>query len=318
MTPPIPTNLITGFLGVGKTTAVIDLLKRKNPAEKWAVLVNEYGTVSIDEAFIEGEATEGVSVRSVAGGCFCCTTAPMLPVALHFLLQDIRPDRLLIETSGLGHPARLMDTIRQNYAGRLELHATVGLVTPNDFTAPGMIDSNPVFRDQVQMSDILILNKADTATPELIQDFQTWAESLYPPKLLIVATQNGRMEADWLNLNRNDERRIDPATDSARGSDDNELPSARGWTFDPTTVFNEDQLLAVLGQTGSILRLKGVFHCEHDWIAVNRTASGLTVRSTAYRRDSRLEVFASGPPEVWPTWEAELLACIQPVRSVPG
>ncbi|WP_162271895.1 GTP-binding protein [Gemmata sp. SH-PL17] len=52
----VPTNLITGFLGVGKTTAVIDLLQRKEPGARWAVLVNEYGAVSIDDALIEGSA----------------------------------------------------------------------------------------------------------------------------------------------------------------------------------------------------------------------------------------------------------------------
>ncbi len=197
---PIPANLITGFLGVGKTTAVLDLLKRKDPREKWAVLVNEYGTVSIDDAFIEGEAVDGVSVRSVAGGCFCCTTAPMLPVALHFLLQEMRPDRLLIETSGLGHPAALVDNLRTNYADRIELRATLGIVTPSDFAAPGMIDSNPVFRDQVQLSDVLVLNKLDTATPQLVADFQRWANELFPPKLLVVATEQGRLEAGWLDV----------------------------------------------------------------------------------------------------------------------
>lgn len=197
---PIPANLITGFLGVGKTTAVIDLLRRKDPRQKWAVLVNEYGTVSVDDAFIEGEAAEGVSVRSVAGGCFCCTTAPMLPVALHFLLQEMRPDRLLIETSGLGHPAALVDTLRKSYADRIELRASIGIVTPADFAAPGMIDSNPVFRDQVQLSDVLVLNKMDTATPELIADFQRWANGLFPPKLLIAATSQGRLEEGWLDV----------------------------------------------------------------------------------------------------------------------
>jgi G3E family GTPase len=198
--PPIPANLFLGFLGVGKTTAVIDLLKRKDPREKWAVLVNEYGTVSVDDAFIEGEAAEGVSVRSVAGGCFCCTTAPMLPVALHFLLQEMRPDRLLIETSGLGHPAALVDTLREKYSDRIELRATVGFVTPSDFAAPGMIDSNPVFRDQVQLADVLVLNKLDTATPQLVSDFQTWANGFFPPKLLVAATEQGRVEPAWLDL----------------------------------------------------------------------------------------------------------------------
>src|SRR5947208_3289010 len=137
----VPVNLFTGFLGVGKTTAVIDLLGRKPAAEKWAVLVNEYGEVGIDAALIEGSGPEGVTVREVGGpegvtvrevggGCVCCATAPYLPVALHFLLVDAKPDRLLIETTGLGHPAKLLDTLREKYRGRLDLRATVGLVDP--------------------------------------------------------------------------------------------------------------------------------------------------------------------------------------------
>ena len=100
----IPTNLITGFLGVGKTTAVIDLLKRKPPGAPWAVLVNEYGDVSIDDALIAGSGPEGVTVREVAGGCVCCASAPYLPVAIHFLLVDAKPERLLIETDAPALP----------------------------------------------------------------------------------------------------------------------------------------------------------------------------------------------------------------------
>ena len=70
----VPTNLITGFLGVGKTTAVIDLLKQKAAGSRWAVLVNEYGEVSIDGALIEGSGPEGVTVQEVAGGCVCCAS----------------------------------------------------------------------------------------------------------------------------------------------------------------------------------------------------------------------------------------------------
>ena len=64
----IPVNLITGFLGVGKTTAVLDLLARKAAGSRWAVLVNEYGEVGIDGALIAGDAPDGVTVREVGGG----------------------------------------------------------------------------------------------------------------------------------------------------------------------------------------------------------------------------------------------------------
>jgi G3E family GTPase len=307
---PIPANLITGFLGVGKTTAVLDLLKRKDPRERWAVLVNEYGTVSIDDAFIEGEAVDGVSVRSVAGGCFCCTTAPMLPVALHFLLQDMRPDRLLIETSGLGHPAALVDTLRTSYADRIDLRATIGIVTPSDFAAPGMIDSNPVFRDQVQLSDVLVLNKLDTATPELVADFRRWANALFPPKLLVAATEQGRLEAEWLDLSPGSEEfsHAYHAHDAPHGAA-GEHRSAHGLIFPPETIFDEDALLAVLGRRPEITRLKGVFRCENGWLAVNRTNSGLSVKPTAYRRDSRLEAFSEMPD--WEGFEMALRGCVR-------
>jgi G3E family GTPase len=298
--PAIPTNLITGFLGVGKTTAVLDLLKLKNPAGKWAVLVNEYGSVSIDEAFIEGETSpEGVSVRSVAGGCFCCTTAPMLPVALHFLLQDHSIQRLIIETSGMGHPARLVDTIRRNYAGRLDLRATLGIVTPSDFTAPGMVDSNPVFRDQITMSDVLVLNKSDTAAPGVIERFQAWANELFPPKLLIAATTQGRLDPAWLDLSSSDERRV-------FGDHNAGAVNAKGWTFPPEVVFDEDRLLALLGGSPGVTRLKGIFRTEEEWIAVNRAGGSLTTKPTAYRRDSRIEVFGDLD---WKEFETSLLEC---------
>lgn len=87
------------------------------------------------------------------------------------------------------------------------------------------------------------------------------------------------------------------------------LPSARGWTFDPAVVFDEDQLLAMLGSHPGVTRLKGVFHCGDGWIAVNRTSSGTTVKPTAYRRDSRVEVFAAELPDGWEGFERELLAC---------
>src|SRR4051794_17304815 len=147
----VPVNLFTGFLGVGKTTAVIDLLGRKPAGERWAVLVNEYGEVGIDAALIEGSGPEGVTVREVGGGCVCCATAPYLPVALHFLLLDAKPDRLLIETTGLGHPAKLLDTLRANYRDRLDVRATLGLVDPADFARPEM-RANPIFREQVELA----------------------------------------------------------------------------------------------------------------------------------------------------------------------
>lgn len=76
MREPIPVNLVTGFLGVGKTTATRALLRHKPPGETWAVLVNEFGQVGIDQAAFDAGA--GIHIQALPGGCLCCTLgAPM-------------------------------------------------------------------------------------------------------------------------------------------------------------------------------------------------------------------------------------------------
>jgi G3E family GTPase len=317
----VPTNLITGFLGVGKTTAVLDLLARKAAGSRWAVLVNEYGEVGIDGALLDGAAPAGVTVREVGGGCVCCASAPYLGVALHFLLIDAKPDRLLIETTGLGHPAKLIDTLRTGYRGRLDVRATLGFVDPADFARPTM-RANPIFREQVELADVLVLNKLDAAGPELVADFRAWANALYPSKLLVAATEQGRIDPAWLDLAAGD----DPASrgrrppDSPLARDENPgadapgspAPAARGWTFPPDVVFDRDRVVALLSSP-ALVRAKGVFRTPHEWYAVNRArTSAPAVTPTAYRRDSRVEAFAEAPD--WAAFERELHAAVLPPR----
>jgi len=101
----IPANLVMGFLGAGKTTAILHLLDTKPAGETWAVLVNEFGAVGIDGTVIAGQ---GVFVKEVPGGCMCCAAGLPMQVAVNRLLREARPDRLLIEASGLGHPRRVL------------------------------------------------------------------------------------------------------------------------------------------------------------------------------------------------------------------
>jgi len=245
-----------------------------------------------------------VSVRSVAGGCLCCTTAPMLGVALHFLLSEQRPHRLIIETSGLGHPAKLLDTLREDYADRIEVRATLGFITPADFRAPGMIDSNPVFRDQITMSDVLILNKADTADERTLADFREWANALDPPKVLIAATRHGVIDPAWLDL-------TDPTPRGAMLSHRPTVQNARGWVYPPEVVFDAKALSAHLEAHPAIVRLKGIFHTTAGWRTYNRRDAAMSTAGTAYRRDSRVEVIGEVD---WPAWERELLAARQTHR----
>lgn len=131
---PVPTHVITGTLGSGKTTAITQLIASKPAAETWAVLVNEFGAVGIDEALLETSSAPlggGVAVKQLAGGCLCCALSGVTSVAIAQLVRQVRPSRLLIEPSGLGHPAALLDILRgEHLQTALAVQPLVCLVRP--------------------------------------------------------------------------------------------------------------------------------------------------------------------------------------------
>ena len=98
----VPTNIITGFLGVGKTTAIRKLLTNKPREERWSVLVNEFGEVGIDSNLFSenADSQDGVTISQVPGGCMCCTNGLPIQMALSLLLAKSKPHRLLIEPTG--------------------------------------------------------------------------------------------------------------------------------------------------------------------------------------------------------------------------
>ena len=113
----VPTNIITGFLGVGKTSAILQLLKHKPADQRWAVLVNEFGEIGVDQSLLQGQHgyRDGVFVTEVPGGCMCCAAGLPMRLALNQLLRTARPDRLLIEPTGLGHPREVLQVLMDGY-----------------------------------------------------------------------------------------------------------------------------------------------------------------------------------------------------------
>lgn len=343
----IPTNLITGFLGVGKTTAIRDLAARRPPHERWAILVNEYGEVGLDQALIEGHADTELVVSEIAGGCFCCSMEMPLDWTLDALIRQAQPHRVVIEPTGLGHPARVLDHLRgPRFRKVLDVRTTICLADPRDYQNP-RIGKSPVFLDQLHLADIVAINKTDVVEPAVVEQFQAWARSLFPPKLLVTTTQQGRLEHEWLDW-RVDEIRTPLFPEAHRGElavEDQRLstqsdlvsletassgmsprlekghphrfpvsndPSDRcGWIFSPKDVFHRDVLLDMLGGGFSVRRVKGVFRVEDDWIAFNRVGFEMSVESTAYRRDSRLEVILDHPSRRWDEFQYELMRCLK-------
>ncbi|MCM2530228.1 CobW family GTP-binding protein [Shewanella algae] len=157
---PVATNLITGFLGSGKTTFIKALLANKPADETWAVLVNEFGEIGID-AGLMGQSDSGVVIREVPGGCLCCAAGVPTQVAVTQLLARAKPDRLLIEPTGLGHPKEILKTLSsKQFAEVLSLKASICLFDPRKLSDK-RYSEHENFLSQLQIADILLAGKQD-------------------------------------------------------------------------------------------------------------------------------------------------------------
>lgn len=201
----IPVNLVTGFLGVGKTTGVMNLLSQKPADEYWAIVVNEFGEIGIDGATLSSQG-EGLQVAEVPGGCICCTTSPMLRVTLGKLARGKRPDRLLIEPSGLGHPAGIIDLLRDPMlASAFEVRAVVSLLDSRHLEDQ-RYTLHETWRDQLQLADVLVINKCDIADEAQIARAEAMGAAFFPPKLAIVRSVKGQFSPALLDLELHPER----------------------------------------------------------------------------------------------------------------
>lgn len=334
----IPTNLITGFLGAGKTSTVRSLLSQRPKGERWSVFVNEFGEVSIDQSLID--QTCDVRVKELGGGCLCCTMSYVMEPALAQFIRQSKPHRLLIEPSGAGHPAYLIDKLRgDNFKRVLDLRATICLVDPS-YAIEKKWQESSVFQDQIQMADIVVINWSDCHDPEVIKECQEWIKQFDPPKLFVTQTNMGQLDPKWLDLNHSVSRpplhghahkeelekaKTDTSTlenkiqsppspgQPIRMENNSQGKWACGWIFSPEDIFNRNLTLDLLGHAHPILRIKGVFNCRDEWWSINRTGEQTSFKPTTYRRDSRLEIITDHPVSSasWQEFEQKLLKCTQ-------
>jgi len=297
--------MVMGFLGAGKTTAVLNLLKQKPADEKWAVLVNEFGQVGIDGAIFEAS---GAIVREVPGGCLCCAVGLPFQVAVNRLLTEVEPDRLLIEPTGLGHPKRVLDMLAGGYFRTvLDVRASICLVDPRKLS-DSRYTSHENFIDQIALSDVLVANKMDLADKNAIESFERWAEGSRPCKTMIAQTVQGQLDVAWLNLTRNLERRasfpdahqawIRQTSEVTPTNKDQLISNAADGYQSFGTVFPERSCFDYVRTTRLLNnleaeRIKAVFATDKGWFIFNAVDGVMTIVPCKPSANSRIEIVAT-------------------------
>lgn len=190
MALPITSNIVTGFLGSGKTTLIRHVLRHGLRNERVAVIMNEMADIGID-----GRVLQSVNVDKMielSSGCICCSGFLQLGIAIQEIVETADPTLLLIETSGVAEIAPLVAELR---SVGLRADAVITVVDAENLSK--LLRESEAALEQIENADFLVLNKTDLVSPPAVEEAKNVLRRINE-RALLFKTQFSALETDLL------------------------------------------------------------------------------------------------------------------------
>ncbi|MGX1108665.1 MULTISPECIES: cobalamin biosynthesis protein CobW [Bradyrhizobium] len=300
----IPVTVVTGFLGSGKTTLIQHLIRNAN-GKKLAVLVNEFGSEGVDGDILKSCADANCPAENIvelANGCICCTVADdFIPAMEQLLARNVKPDHIVIETSGLALPKPLLKAFDwPEIRSRITVDGVIALADAEAVAAgrfapdPAAVDAqraadenldhetplSEVFEDQIACADLVLLTKADLAGAEGIKAAKEVIAAEMPREVPMLPVVDGTIDVRViLGLEAAAENDLASRPSHHDGEEEHEHDDFNSVVIDLPEVSDVDALIASikgLAREQNVLRAKG-------YIAVEGKPMRLLVQSVGER-----------------------------------
>ncbi len=215
----IPATVITGFLGAGKTTIIRNMLMNAG-GKKIALIINEFGDLGVDGEVLKGCGAENCTeddIIELTNGCICCTVADdFVPTMQKLLERDVKPDHIVIETSGLALPQPLVAAFNwPDIRTRVTVDGVVTVVDSAAVAAGRFADDHDrvdaireaddsldhdspieeLFEDQLTCADLIVLNKTDLLDGEGVARVRAEVAERIARKPTLIEAKNGDVPA---------------------------------------------------------------------------------------------------------------------------
>ena len=184
----IPVTVLTGYLGAGKTTLLNRILSESH-GKRYAVIVNEFGEIGIDNDLIVESDEE---IYEMNNGCVCCTVrGDLIRVVEGLMRRPGRFDAIVVETTGLADPVPVAQTffMDDDVRAKTRLDAVVALVDAKHL--PLRLKDSHEAEDQIAFADVVVLNKTDLVTPDELRDVEAAVRAINPTAKIHRTTRSG-------------------------------------------------------------------------------------------------------------------------------
>lgn len=256
----IKVDIISGFLGAGKTTFIQKLIDKKVYADnKLVILENEFGKVNIDGQIL---SALNITIENIVAECICCTGADSLLNKLITISQDEAPDYLIIEPTGVAHLSDIRRVFQ--YKTIKELYQINNIITVIDAKnyRNWIKVANNLFEDQIRFSNVILINKSETCPREEIMELAMLLDTIHPD-CPIFLNESCLLDSMKTNLPLGEKKSSDRALYFASHTNEN----FDSYSFEYSGSIKKYEFEQFIGQIqigrfGDIYRIKGYIQDE--------------------------------------------------------
>jgi G3E family GTPase len=277
----VPITVFTGYLGSGKTTIILNIIKQLPNDYKVVLLKNEFGDVEVDSAIA---LNSHIAVKEMTNGCLCCTLVGKMQNAIEEILKLYSPDRIIIETSGSAYPAPIALQIKNMDQGRVNLDGIVTVIDALNFS--GYIDKSYTAKIQAQFTDLILINKYEEVSEN---DLDSILDDVYElnPETPKIETDRG-----WVNkqlIFGLDTKLLDNHQDMKLeqvNSNHHEL-EVEIVEIRTKKIFQTEDFKQIVKKLNPeyFYRVKGLVQCVDGWMVLNYVAGRYSFTPIKYHRE---------------------------------